>query len=54
MACGIIIMGNRDGGNTLIDKQEVRNFFFFFLSHLAEKAGKVIQLSLGHSSLSRN
>lgn len=30
MACGIKIMGNRDGGNTLIDKQEVRNFFFFF------------------------
>lgn len=48
-------MGNRGGGNTLKDKREVRSFFvFFFLSHIAEKTGKVIHLSLGHSSLSRN
>ena len=44
-------MGNRDGGNTLKDKEEVR---CFFKNHVAEKAGKVIHLSIGHSSLSRN
>lgn len=44
----IKIMGSRDGGNTQEDKWEIRNFL---KSHIAEKAGKMIHLSLGYNSL---